>query len=228
MHVHPSRRRWVDPRPSVAVLTAIVLGASLAVAQADAAMSPGAAVALGTEISALAPEASGTVIAAGADGDEILVRRLAADGTLRDRFVVGRGAGTGVTVQNDGGILVVGTGPRNRFGGPGQGFVKRFTADGRPDLGFGAAGTVPLTTMRPRAVTMAPGRRIVIAGTVTSRDGVQRGGLIRLLPTGEGDDRFGRGGVSTFDIGRNSTIDATVVNPTGAWCSRAGGLPACR
>ncbi|MCW3040925.1 MAG: enzyme repeat protein [Solirubrobacterales bacterium] len=166
---------------------------------------------MGTAVNGLAAEAGGTVVAVGEDNGATLVRRVAPDGTVVQSFDAGKGAATGVAIQSNGGIVVVGTDRSTELAG----FVRRFTTDGQPDPAFGQNGAVPLTTMTPRAVAMAPGGRIVIGGSLSTRDGADRGGLVRLLPDGRGDAGFGRSGVTTFDIGRYSRVNAVVAQPDG-------------
>lgn len=208
-----SRVQDVCRGAGIVPLLLLALACLPAAARADLATGPQTA--LGTTVNAVASEADGNVIAVGADGADVLVRRVAPDGGVIGSFDAGAGVATGVAIQHDGGIVVVGTGAPSGNDTLGQGFVRRFLPDGRPDVGFGAAGSVPLTALAPQAVVVAAGRRIVIGGFVTGADGFPRGGLVRLLPGGVADGTFGSGGSSRFDVGGNSRIDALAAQPDG-------------
>lgn len=209
MDARSFRRRRGALAPLVALTLLLVGPAATAAAGPPVALGPDTT--LGTVVNGVAAESGGTAIAVGADGGDVLVRRIGTTGLVLDTFDAGQGTATAVTVQPDGWIIVAG----KPAGGDLTGFVRRYAPDGRLDLNFGVDGTAALTAMTPRAVTMAPGRRIVVGGDAPARDGAGRASLVRLFPNGQADRGFGRGGASSFDVGRYSRINAVVAQPDG-------------
>jgi uncharacterized delta-60 repeat protein len=97
-----------------------------------------------------------------------------------------------------GDAVVVGT--RDRPGEAEPGVVLRFDRDGTPAPGFGADGMVSLRPggrqMKARTLAAAPGGRMLVGGIVGNRFA-----LVRLLPDGKPDTRFGTRGWSFPGVG---------------------------
>ncbi len=109
-----------------------------------------------------------------------------------------------VAIQQDGGIVV--TGERNAPAAD-RVVVQRYLPNGSLDPGFGDGGTV-LTGFGRRfqsanAVAIAPGGRIVVAGS-TSNGTTIRSALARYLVDGRLDATFGGDGRVTTDISRSA------------------------
>jgi uncharacterized delta-60 repeat protein len=166
-------------------------------------------------------------------------RRLLAAGQLDPTFGAGglatsgppelSAAGQAVAVQGDGKILVAGYSFANggfepRLGEPGDHLLRRFNADGSPDLSFGAGGEVVTDFAggadSARAVALTGDGRIMVAGIAyfpgTTRPKVT---LLRYLPDGRLDGAFGQGGklaVALPDTANlNHSLSEMVVAPDG-------------
>lgn len=136
--------------------------------------------------------AAGTIAtsALAADGD--LDPSFGGDGTVSTAFP-GGGFASAVAIQDDGGIVVVGSaaGPSDR----GEIAVARYDTAGEPDEGFDGDGM--LTTAisgggdEARAVAVQTNGRIVVAGTAGGR----RFALVRYRAGGSLDPSFGEGGI---------------------------------
>lgn len=103
----------------------------------------------------------------------------------------------------EGAPIVVGT--RNLAGDAEPGVVLRFRPNGEPDPGFGRNGRVELRSpggreMRARALAVGTRGRILVGGVVR-----QRFAIVRLLPDGKPDPRFGSGGWALTGVGRALT-----------------------
>jgi uncharacterized delta-60 repeat protein len=99
--------------------------------------------------------------------------------------------------------------------------LARFRPDRTLDSAFGSGGVVTLPSVggRPQIVDIddGPAGTVLIAVTTEDFDGVNRGLLIRFLPTGALDASFGAGGIVSFDLGSNNdgpTLTAMVVDST--------------
>ena len=121
-----------------------------------------------------------------------------------------------VAIQDDGGIVVVGergTAASDRF------VVQRYRPNGTLDPGFANAGTA-LTWFGRRfqsasAVAIAPGGRIVVAGS-TSNGITSRSVVSRYLPDGRLDRDFGGDGRVTTDVSRSGEqLTDVLVQPDG-------------
>ncbi len=121
-----------------------------------------------------------------------------------------------LAIQMDGGIIVAGE--RNAPAAD-RAVVQRYRPNGELDVGFGNDGTV-LTGFGRRfqsanAVAIAPGGRIVVAGS-TSNGTTSRSALARYLVDGRLDDTFGGDGRVTTDISRSAEqFTDVVVAPDG-------------
>lgn len=164
---------------------------------------------------AVAIQSDGSVVMAGEmdmPGGKafVAITRLLSTGVLDTSFgtsgLVTNGFGTtlasatGVAIQSDGKIVVVG----NAFTGASSEYtVARYNADGTLDSGFGTGGVVftPLSTndLASDIVVNAAGT-ISIAGT--TRVGISPNfAVVRYRPDGSLDSSFGTGGVSKVKIG---------------------------
>jgi uncharacterized delta-60 repeat protein len=118
------------------------------------------------------------------------IARLNSDGSLDTSFDPGSG-GTfvnSIAMQNDGKLLVAGgfniffdAG----FGGSGQEHLARLNLDGSVDRSF-----APKINNDANYAAVQPDGRIVIVGTFSTINGVQKQGLARLMPNGELDPSF--------------------------------------
>lgn len=156
-------------------------------------------------------------------GDQMLIARLDAAGTLDASFGVGGsttpidGVLCGLARQPDGKLVAVGTA---KFVGV---VVARFGANGVLDTGgFGApAGMasfrLPGSAGVATAVALAPDGRIVLAGLTYGSGGTGYDiALVRLNADGSLDATFGVGGMVTTDVGgRDDAAFAVAVQPDG-------------
>ena len=195
------------------LLRRTVLGAlvatSLAPSIAAAAGEPGNPTVVGTSVLGVVAEPSGSVVAVGSAGPQMLAQRVTASGAT-PAFAIGAGVARAAARQPDGRIVVAGN--------DGSGMVvRRLNPDGSLDATFG--------TVRPlgnqsssvaNAVAIAPNGAIVVGGGAPATDGFPRVVLVRLLPTGAPDTSFGNGGVSVLDLGRNSQALGVAVRANGS------------
>jgi uncharacterized delta-60 repeat protein len=175
---------------------------------------------------ALALGPQGRIVVAGtittASGDDVVLLRLTADGTLDASFgqggvvIVARAGdqhGSAVIVEDDGAIVVAAD---TNEGSERQLLVQRFLASGAVDPSFGAAGAVlaPLGKLSHDIysgrtawmVQMLDGRLIVAGnGTLGAIAGPV---LLRLLPDGAPDPTFGTNGELAVYVGMNGALGA--------------------
>jgi uncharacterized delta-60 repeat protein len=134
-------------------------------------------------------------------------RRLFAAGALdtsfsldgKATFAANSGTAYDVAMQSDGKTVVVGQSADFR-----NFVIARFNLDGSPDTSFGPAHTGQMEVhvgpssqfSGARAVAIQPDGRIVVAGYADAHDMA----LLRLLPSGALDTRFGSGGAVTTDL----------------------------
>jgi len=163
--------------------------------------------------------ADGRILVAGiattpTSGNDITLSRLNADGTLDMSFgggdgiittaiapLAGNDAGTGITLQADGKIIVVGTanvGPASEIA------VVRYNADGSLDTtfdgdGFAIAGVGPLADEGLSVKTQLDGK-IVISG-YASIAGDAAFLVARFNADGSRDNTFGTNGIVTTNVG---------------------------
>ncbi|HVQ87138.1 MAG TPA: SBBP repeat-containing protein, partial [Actinomycetes bacterium] len=117
--------------------------------------------------------------------------------------------GTGLTVDSDGGVLVVGQ-------SAGRSTVARLTASGHRDLAFSGNGykTLPAAGTKlafPPDLVIDSVGRIIVGATVVSRHGFDVH-LYRLLPNGDRDSSFSGDGVRTIDFSQHDWMDALAVD----------------
>jgi uncharacterized delta-60 repeat protein len=97
-----------------------------------------------------------------------------------------------VAIQPDGRIVVTGS----------DAVLARFNPDGTLDATFGSGGTVVtvlptnLADVIPRAVTIQPDGRIVVAGVETTNSGLRQFMAARYNPDGSQDSTFGVSGIA--------------------------------
>jgi uncharacterized delta-60 repeat protein len=222
----------------LAVLIAGLSASSIARAAAPGSLDPSfgsggsAKTGTGTQLFGTAVQSDGKVVAVGqTGGSTLLLARFTASGALDPSFgnhglasVPATGApfpgsiGRAVAVQSDGKIVVVGSsGPT---GGGGL-LVERFTANGRPDSGFGKGGALNLLTKdlaNGFAVAIQPDGKILAAGAATTlgTGGLQpRVVVVRLNANGSPDTRFGSAGVDVLDLGPVSAAQGVAVQSDG-------------
>ncbi len=131
--------------------------------------------------------------------------------------------GDAIVIQPDGKILVAGTLDGNTV--PPLPFVARYNVDGSQDLTFGDNGSVTVdgigsqATADLNAIALAPGGKIVIAGSQFDSGGKNHMWVARLNPSGAIDSTFnGQSGYAintSFPAGSNSRAEAVVVKPDG-------------
>jgi uncharacterized delta-60 repeat protein len=154
----------------------------------------------------------------------ILLRRLAtgapdaAFGGNPDGVVLltagdgGEAFANAVAIQPDGKLVVAGSA---RDGGITKVMLARFGADGAPDAGFGAGGTV-LTQVGDgddagaAALALQPDGKIVVAGHATDAGGTNVM-VARYNADGAPDGTFGTGGVSLVPLGDDGTAEANAL-----------------
>ncbi len=133
------------------------------------------------------------------------VLRWNADGSVDPAFSPIRpqdlGGGVGgtfdVTVSTGGTIVVLAWTTTSRAWSP-KAVVARYRSDGTLDASFGSSGSVVVPTLaRRHALAIDDDGRISIVSGVTLA-GEQRPRIVRLLPNGALDPRFGTNGVSTL------------------------------
>ncbi|MBV8856154.1 MAG: Ig-like domain repeat protein [Acidobacteria bacterium] len=137
------------------------------------------------------------------------VARLNPDGSLDTSFDAGMsldGPVNTLTVQPDGKIIIAGG--FNSYNGIPQRNIVRLNSDGSTDTsfdpGFGASGTVFVTTLQPDG-------KILIAGDFTYYNAVSRNHVARLNPDGSLDSTFNVGtgfnyGVASFAVQPDNEI----------------------
>jgi uncharacterized delta-60 repeat protein len=185
----------------------------------------------GGEPSAMAVGSDGSIVLVGGnvpDVDRFQVARFTADGALDPTFAgdgkvttntgLGEEAATGVAIQANGKIVVVGYTDLPHEGGetfgPSKFAVVRYEADGTLDASFGGTGKVKTafsTGAMPRGVVVEASGEIVVVGGVGGRFGV-----VRYRTDGTLDARFGGDGKVTTNI--SSDVDdarAVAVQPDG-------------
>ncbi len=154
-----------------------------------------------------------------------LVARVLPSGTLDPGFgrngvvhiPVGEQAiGDAVAIEPDGRIVVAGS----AFAGRAIAAVARLLPSGANDPAFGAGGLTTFALGRAiNAVTIAPGNRILLAGSGPT--------AIRLTARGGLDPSFGTGGIVAYPVGQNDAANAVAIQADGgillAGCTEVGG-----
>jgi uncharacterized delta-60 repeat protein len=167
------------------------------------------------EASAIALMPDGRVVVAGRSGDDVLVARYLANGTLDGSFgggvvlldLGGEEVALAIAVTDSGKVIVTGRAlaPSGGVCCTMDALVARYRSNGTLDPAFGGGDGIVTVDLVPGAgqggsdrlqsVRLAPGGAIVAAGT--------NGGdmaLVRLRADGTLDRSFGSGGVVTADV----------------------------
>lgn len=159
------------------------------------------------QFGAMTMDRDGNVILGGSTGDAPIVIRLLGDGSVDPGFgangtfnasTVGvTGRVTSLLVRPEGPIAFTVAGGTSTF------TTVRLTATGAPDPSFAGTGVSNMVLgpgaaagIGAQALVNGPGGRLVVAGTDVSATGRPRGAVIRLLPNGTADTRFGAKGVA--------------------------------
>lgn len=127
-------------------------------------------------------------------------------------------AGSGVAVQADGKVVVVGF---SNFGVSGESAtVWRLTASGELDPTFGESttGTTQIDTgtlNAAEAVAIEPDEKIVVTGTIYTSPGPKKVGVWRLKANGSLDTEFGSDGTVEISDGHEDTANAIALAPEG-------------
>ncbi|MFF0494362.1 hypothetical protein ACFYTQ_35540 [Nocardia sp. NPDC004068] len=160
----------------------------------------------------------------GGPSDDFAVVRYTPDGQVDTGFGEGGKVSTdfggtsdianAVAIQSDGKVLAVGTSHGTATGDTIA--LVRYTADGKPDPGFGAEGRVStdLGTQadRANAVALQPDGKIVVVGSTRDPDPAQGDNFVvlRYTPDGKPDPGFGRDGMVSTDFGGRADVAAAV------------------
>ncbi len=132
----------------------------------------------------------------------------AQDGTLDLSFDPGSGANgeiACIVVQPDGRILVGGY--FSMYDGAARNGIARLNPDGTLDATFDPGQGANLGVS---AIALQPDGKILVGGTFYEFNGIQRGGITRLLSNGQVDPGFDPGGVGT-----DGNVWAVVIQPDG-------------
>ncbi|MDC3954838.1 hypothetical protein [Polyangium jinanense] len=175
----------------------------------------------------VALDASGRILVAGtADLDQgtiMVVLRLTADGVLDPSFggdgVIEAGRDTNreraesVAPSADGTIVVAGD-----TGGDNPDFVvRRFLADGSPDLSFGSEGRAEgprhAGNMRAEDMVVLPGGGILVVGNSPENETIVSPVLVRYTCDGRVDTTFGVHGILRVYLGENGVLHTVRLHP---------------
>jgi len=199
---------------------------------------------------AVAVQADGKIVAAGEiggaggrfgvaryDTDGALDTTFGGDGIVRTNFTKGQDATTGVAIQSDGKILVVGHTSRITGAGwtVGRFAVARYDTDGTLDTTFGGDGKVtthfPTPSELPPPFEGATGvaiqgdGKIVAGGVVNLFCSCSRFGVARYDTDGTLDTTFGGDGLATTHFRYGSEGRAVAIAPGGAIVVVGGQIP---
>ncbi len=109
--------------------------------------------------------------------------------------------GRAVAIQSDGKIVVVGKATDSSGTGTLGMLIERFNSNGSLDTSFGSGGVVKVLTAQfgdGYGVAIAPGGKIVAAGSANSSSGGSNIAVVRLNSNGSLDSSFGSGGIVTL------------------------------
>lgn len=164
------------------------------------------------------------VFPASADGQTNGLSPTFAGGPVVVDVGPGRDVASGLAVQADGKIVVVGTAnASSAAGGNADIVVLRFEADGRLDPSFGAGGQVLIDNGladKGNAVVVQPDGMIVVVGTVHTPAWAYQAqmAVVRLDQAGRRDPTFNGGGMMVLETNQainGSTGQAVMVEPDG-------------
>jgi uncharacterized delta-60 repeat protein len=199
---HRGRVRWLVS------LCSALLTIAWSATPASAAGEAGATTSVGDSVLGVAAEGSGSVVAVGKAGSEMLIQRIGADGAKGTTFATSPGVARAVAVQPDGKVVVVGE-------DNGAMVIRRYLASGSPDSAFGSGGVVRPGAKVALAVTVGPCGDIVVGGSATLPDGFARVALVHLQGDGTPVAGFGTAGLKTLDYGKNSQANGVVEQADG-------------
>ena len=134
--------------------------------------------------------------------------RLNADGSMDTNFDQNVSFGAAVraiAIQLDDSALI--GGDFTSVNTTAAGYIARINPDGTLDMSFIGAAT-PGLNGPVDAIALQADNRIMVSGQFSSDNGVTRGNITRLLPTGAVDSTI------NFGTGANGAINAIVVQPT--------------
>ena len=168
-----------------------------------------------SELTAAAPGPNGTLVIAGLTQGKPYVARLKADGSVDPAFTLAESAGdplrdadriTGVAVGGDGKIVVD---SRQFTSGTYPSFVSRLTTAGKDDTSFDHDGYRQVTGGLLDVAVQADGK-VVVAGTTTGTDGLDKFTAVRLTPGGATDATFGLFAGGTAQVGARNPSGTVV------------------
>jgi uncharacterized delta-60 repeat protein len=186
----------------------------------------------GDYASAVAIQPDGRIVVGGtctttADDTDFALARYNSDGSLDGAFGAGGKLNfdlggkvedhiNSVLLQSDGRIVVVGPTLLNSSSGLNTALA-RFNQNGSLDATFGSGGKVISTLVNPHKAALTDGNElIVVAGATNLTSSASSGdfGMVRFLPSGSLDTRFGNSGlVSTDFFGqRDDALGVTIQN----------------
>lgn len=151
------------------------------------------------------------------NADGSLDTTFGAGGTVRQKLSQSWSEASDIVVQGDGKILVTVQAVEGSFF---RYTLARFHADGRPDAGFGAGGTVNTAIGvghgYARALALQADGKIIVAGQVWTSNVNSDFAIVRYHADGTLDTAFGNGGVWVVDFfaGTDGVSDL-VVQPDG-------------
>jgi uncharacterized delta-60 repeat protein len=162
-----------------------------------------------------------------------LDRSFGGDGKVLTNFTRHDDLGTGVALQADGKIVVVGNAQRFASNGTvlSRFAVVRYLADGTPDPAFaGGDGRRTIRFSRrgydvAQAVAIQPDGKIVLAGSSNVKCNCSRFALVRLAPDGSLDPTFGGDGRVTTRFREGAEARAVAIAPSGAIVASGGLVP---
>ncbi len=194
---------------------AVLATASTAMAATPGSLDPSfaggvASAGSGTQLFGVAVQSNGVVVAAGQSGGSVLVQRFTSAGAPAGTYVGGGGVAQAAAAQSDGKVVVAGS--------SGGMFAERFNADGSVDASFGSGGIARVPALGSSAaangVAVAPGGKVVVAGTIGAPD--TRIAVARFNANGTLDTSFGSGGSVQLDLGLPAeTAQGVAVQPDG-------------
>lgn len=176
-------------------------------------------------------DTSGRIVVGGTTKEsgqsDVLVLRLTPAGELDASFgnsgievtrdLSGNERAVGIARTVDGGILLGGdVEPAEAGSDPRDFLVRRYHADGRPDVTFGTAGFAAATITdgsdEAEGITLAAGGDILVVGNASG--GSANGPVVaRYTPVGELHPAFGTGGVLPLDLGEYGVAHTIVASP---------------
>ncbi len=173
----------------------------------DGSLDPSFTASAVNTVHALAVQPDGRILVGGAFNNvnaapRNRIVRLMPDGTLDDTFDIGTGASNRVRCLHlypDGRVMVAGD--FNTYQGVTRSRALRLMSDGALDASFDPGPDFSSIDGNILALAVQPSGRLLIGGSFTSVNGVDRARIARLMPSGELDTSFdpGTGAVRSVD-----------------------------